>query len=350
MRLLFIKTGHIGDALIMTPAIVATKRQNPGAEIWVIVRKGSEQILHGCPEIDRVLTTSAPEKSHRKLSDLIDNLRLIHMLRERRFDVIVELGESSRGRWLALFSGGKRRATDGSARQLSCWWRLWFIELRMPVLERKLCHRVIKDMRVTALALNTMVGDPPGLRFATERVQSWPSVPSGKYVVLHPGTRWARKRWPVENWGKVGRHLTSAGFQVVVSAGPDENDVAEARLLCTLIGPHAVSTAGQTNWPQLAGILHQSEFFAGVDTAAMHLAAACGKPVVAVFGPSKVPYWYPWKVPHRIVRPPDAYDPWLPDNVLKPHTDPNTQEVKVADVIAACDSIIVENQLMGTSG
>ena len=67
MRLLFVKLKHIGDALIMTPALMAARAAYPRAEIWVVVRQGCEGILAGCPAIDRVLTTAAPE-AHRGLT------------------------------------------------------------------------------------------------------------------------------------------------------------------------------------------------------------------------------------------------------------------------------------------
>lgn len=343
MRILFIKTGHIGDALVMTPTMVAVKNRYPDAVIWTVVRAGSDSILCGCPEIDKVLTTSAPEKSRRSpVSDLLANVRLLRLLRAQKFDVAVELSESRRGRWIAFLSGAKKRACDGSARPLTRWWRRWFTELRLPKLERKLCHRTTKDIRVAGEVLDLPAEAPP-LRFAREQSRPWEKLRiGGRLAVIHPGTRWERKRWPVERWAVVARHLCSLGLQIVISTGPDERDMQEAADLVQRIGPNAQSTDGQTDWSQLAHILFQAEIFVGVDTAAMHLAAACQRPVVALFGPSKVPYWHPWKTPHQVVLPPDTPDPWLPQNVLQPMSSPKTGDIRVEDVIAACDRLLAD--------
>ena len=67
MRILLLKPKHIGDSLLLTPTIVALKRARPGAEIWVVVRRGCEGILAGCPEIDRLLTIARGGKARAPL-------------------------------------------------------------------------------------------------------------------------------------------------------------------------------------------------------------------------------------------------------------------------------------------
>lgn len=306
VRLLFIKLRHIGDALIMTPTLTAARRQFPDAEIWVVVRQGCEGILAGCPAIDRLLTAAPAEKWNRGLSSLCSEVRLAATLRQQSFDCAFELGDSSRGRWLAWLSGAKKLATDGSLRPLSRWWRRRFALLEMPVAERKQCHRARKDFLVTSQLLP--LGDEvPPLCFARERTEDWTGATvRPPFVVFHPGTRWLRKRWPVAHWTELGRRLTALGFQIVISAGPDLDEVALAQQLETAIGAGTISTAGRANWRKLAGLLHRARLFVGVDTAAMHLAAACQCPTVAIFGPSKPAIWHPWRVLHRLVGPPGA--------------------------------------------
>ncbi|MCC7160041.1 MAG: hypothetical protein IT281_10980, partial [Ignavibacteria bacterium] len=72
--------------------------------------------------------------------------------------------------------------------------------------------------------------------------------------------------------------------------------------LVQAIGPGCISTEGKTQWNHLAWLLYQARLFVGVDTAAMHLAAATGTPTVALFGPdSDARNWSPWKTPHRLI-------------------------------------------------
>jgi len=69
----------------------------------------------------------------------------------------------------------------------------------------------------------------------------------------------------------------------------------------------------------------------------MHLAAACQCPTVAIFGPSKVVEWRPWRVRHRIVLPPGA-----PNNggSNEPAGEPKTHDVAVIDVTRACEEVL----------
>jgi heptosyltransferase-3 len=114
------------------------------------------------------------------------------------------------------------------------------------------------------------------------------------YIVIHPGTRWQRKRWPLGKWVQCGRELLKLAPQLVISVGPDAEEVQLGDALAGALGPQAVSTRGRLSWAQLAGLLYGAKLFVGVDTAAMHLAAACQCPVVALFASSVARYWRPW--------------------------------------------------------
>lgn len=304
MRLLFIKLKHIGDALLLTPTLVAVRERHPASEIWVVVRKGSEGILAGCPAIDRILTTSAPEAGNRRWNEWIRGINLVRQLRRQRFDYAFELSDGDRGRWLAWLSGARERVATRVYTHIT--WIARRAITRFSDTNWLSGHRAEKDFQLADEVL--ALGQPtPALIFREERTGVWP--PAGllsDFVVLHPGTRWKRKRWPFANWVVLGRHLQKKGLTVVISTGPDREEREEAARLQAELGAGTLNTDGETNWAQLAGLLHRAKLFVGVDTAAMHLAAACQCPTVAIFGPSMVKFWHPWRVPYRIVSTPEA--------------------------------------------
>src|SRR5688572_18118297 len=112
MRLLFIKLKHIGDALLLTPTLMAARSQYPQARICVVVRKGCEGILDGCPAIDRIFTSAASEAKNRHVTQLWAELQLIRNLRRENFDFAFELSDGDRGRLLAFLSGAKTRCAN----------------------------------------------------------------------------------------------------------------------------------------------------------------------------------------------------------------------------------------------
>jgi heptosyltransferase-3 len=324
---LFVKLKHIGDSLLLTPTLTAARAAYPDASIWVVVRRGCEGILAGCPAIDRVLTAAAPEAESRSAWNWLEDWRLLRQLRRQRFDYAFELSDGDRGRWLVCLSGTRFRCANAITHSFHWWWRPWFNWLStFNWLDR---HRVEKDFFTVSgrLALGDRV---PPLTFVCERAE----VPGlgqqpGQFAVFHPGTRWQRKRWPVEKWVQLGRFLLERLPQIVISVGSDEKEVALAAELQSALGAAALSTQGRLSWAQLAGLLYQARLFVGVDTAAMHLAGACQCPTVAIFGSSKAIEWRPWQVPHRLVRPPEETRRALPE-------EHQIQAVDVAAVARAC--------------
>lgn len=338
MRLLFIKPKHIGDALLLTPTLVAVKARYPEAVIWVLVRRGTESILEGCPAIDRVVTTAAAEAEGRRLSALFDELKLVRELRRQRFDYAFELGDGDRGRWLAWLSGARERVAT------RCYTRMSWIArraiTRFSDTDWLHGHRVEKDFALVNEVLPLTQPVPP-LAFSRERMTDWsPAAGLREFVVLHPGTRWWRKQWPAERWIELGRQLQSRSLALVISSGPDAQEREAARQLQAALGPAVLNTDGQTSWAQLAGLLGRARLFVGVDTAAMHLAAACQCPTVALFGPSVVHFWRPWRVAHRVVVAEAARAAQQEPDYLTRVAALSAEAVTLAEVQAACEELL----------
>lgn len=298
MRLLFVKLRHIGDALLLTPTLAAVKAALPRCEIWVVVRRGCEGILAGCPHIDVLRTAAAPERGNRQKSG--SDRALLGELRAARFEHAFELSGGDRGRWLVTMSGARARTAPTAAMVFPRHWKIAF---NRPATTRRYgLHEVQRDYRAVKDIL-PLPEEIPALRFDPAAMVPWePVAGPGDFAIIHAGTRWAKKAWPEERWVETGRALLARVPRVIISAGPDPGEIALAARLSKALGEAALSTAGQTSWAQLAWMLDRAKLFVGVDTAAMHLAAACGCPTVGLFGDSKIFEWYPWRVRHRAVR------------------------------------------------
>lgn len=300
MRLLFVKLRHIGDALLLTPTLAAVKRAMPKAEIWVVVRGGCEGILAGCPHIDQLRTAMIPERGKVREAHRGADWRLLRELRAARFEHAFELSSGDRGRWLVTLSGARGRTTTTSAMVFPKHWKMAF---NRPAVKRRYGYHEVQRDFMTVKEILPLSAEIPPLTFACEAMQPWSAAEETKdFVVIHPGTRWAKKAWPEERWMEVGRALLKRVPRLIVSAGPDAEERALAERLRSALGAAVLSTDGRASWSQLAWLLRRTKLFVGVDTAAMHLAAACDCPTVALFGDSKVFEWYPWRVRHRLIR------------------------------------------------
>lgn len=333
MRLLVIKLKNIGDALLLTPMLTAVKSKYPGAEIWVLVRKGTEGILAGCPAIDRLITSAPPEKQSRSAANLRADLALLASIRKARFDYAWDLGVGDRGRWFCALSGANRKAAVIKG-PMSPFWSACFRDKLARDIAFAGRHRVEMDFERVASVLPLDRPIPP-LTYDRERTTLWPGAADLKeFVVLHPTTRWKRKKWPREKWLELGRELLKRVPHLIISTGPDQEEKRLARELAHNLGPNARETGGALDWSALAGLLYRTRLFVGVDTAAMHLAAACRAPIVALFGPSSADEWSPWRAQHLIVRPngPAA----VPETELMAH-------IPVAAVLEACEQMLALN-------
>lgn len=337
MKLLFVKLKHIGDALLLTPTLMAARRSYPNAEIWVVVRKGTESILAGCPAIDRLLTSVAPERHKRSLSDWRDEIHLVRTLREQHFDYAFELSDGDRGRFLSVLSGAKNRVANNSTGKLKAMWRPFFQSVSYFDWKRR--HSVEKDFYTVhdALALNAPV---PPLAFVREATTPWgPAEEFKDFVVLHPASRWLRNRWSVEKWITVGRWLLERVPHLIISAGPNADEVKLAHEIQCALGPSAISTEGKLSWAQLAGVLYRARLMVVGDTGALHLGAACQCPIVGLYRPNMIANWSPWQVPHRAVYDP-AYAPQGPKNIDEDTSLQTVAPILQEDVLLACAELL----------
>jgi heptosyltransferase III len=338
VRILFIKLKHIGDALLMTPTLASVRERYPDAEIWVVVRRGCEGVLAGCPAIDRLLTAPAPERGKRARGDLSKSFNLVWEIRRKRFDHVFELSDGERGRWISAFTRTRHRCTNGGVLPLSRFWRLFFDQIASS--NWLGLHTVEKDYRTVAEFLS-LPREIPRMTFDPGGKEPWePAAALDEFAFLHPATRWQRKRWPEGKWIELGKALLDRLPRLIVSCGPDAEEIESTRLLCERLGERALFTGGNLSWGQVAWLLDRARLFVGVDTAAMHLAAACQCPTAAIFGPSVPWCWRPWRVPSRILAP-EAHEVYsCRQDEFAEVAELKTADVTVEQVIAACDGLL----------
>ena len=335
MRILFTKLRHIGDNLLVTPIIVATKRKYPDAQIWVAVRRSTEGILAGCPEIDRILTTARPEEAKRSWRDKAEDLRTLSRIAATRFDYAFELGDNDRGRTLVAASMAPVRGAHIGDPGLSTFWRKAFTDI-VPT-DRTRLHQVEMDYLIPKHVLG-LPEEPPPLRFDASASSPWKAAfdpEEEEFAILHAATRWESKSWPADRWREVLKRILEFTPRVIVSCGPGAAERAQVALICDGFGDRVVTTAGMASWSQLAWLLHRARYYVGVDTAAMHLAAAMQCPSVTLFGQTIPGQFRPWKSPHVMVAPAGRRVGEPSEDSGKP---PNHRllAIRPGDVVAAC--------------
>jgi ADP-heptose:LPS heptosyltransferase len=142
-------------------------------------------------------------------------------------------------------------------------------------------------------------------------MRSWPGVAAGlrerwgageRWVGLQPGARWLNKRWPVESFGKLVELLrrNRPGLRFVIMGGGEDRELGRA--LAELSPGSVLDMTGRTTLPEMVEWLRRCEVLVTNDTGPMHVAAALGRPVVALFGPTEPRRTGPYGQPGGVVR------------------------------------------------
>jgi len=346
MRILLIKPKQIGDSLILTPTIAGIKQAHPEAEIWVVIRRGCEGILAGCPDIARLLLVAPVEKRDRAPGDVWLNLRLLWEIGTHRFDYAFELGDGGRGRNILRLAKVSWSPRCFSVKPGDPWGQRAAEKagFKISSFDWQTCHRVEKDYRSVSEFLPLPETIPP-LTFDPARAQPWPPGEAlTDFCVVQVGTRQGFNRWPRDGWRDVCRALLEKFPNVVVSCGPVAHEREEAASLQQELGARLLSTDGRATWSQMAWLLGRAKLYVGPNTAAMHLAAACRCPVVTLFGPSIEDHWHPWRVPYRIVTTPGYQPPAHAPERYALIKKRKMEDIPPSHVIAACHDLLAETR------
>lgn len=305
-QFLLIKLNHIGDTLIVTPTLRFLKERYPEAAMDVIVRKGCEPVLEGNPDIRHLMTIARPERSKRTVSEEWQQwTTILRTIFNRRYDYGFDLSNSDKGKLFLLLANAKVRGVNRWHVPLTWKYRLAYNAFSDFAWGSE--HQVWKDFR-TVRDILAIEGEPGPMYLSTtvdpDALQARvPDIPLQQpWILVHPTSRWRYKQWLPERWAEVADRLhEQRGVPVIFSSGPAAEEVAEVEQIQHQARHRHQTLAGRLSLRELAWVIERSALFLGVDTVAMHMAAAVGTPTLALFGPSSEWSWHPWQVRHRLV-------------------------------------------------
>jgi exopolysaccharide biosynthesis WecB/TagA/CpsF family protein len=310
LTILVVKLSDIGDVLTATPALRALRETFPAARINVLVPPNSAPVLAQSPLVDNVIIFDKFQYDRPidalKPSSLAALVRFARDLRRQRYDCLVILHHLTT-RWgtlkyaaLALASGAKVRAGLDNGRG-------WFLTHRMRDHGFGARHEVEYWLDVVGtigavtedISLQMTIGAEDEA-FANDQIPPPLSPPyqgedGGRcpLVAIHPGSGGysLARRWSAGGFVSVADALVERCGANIVLVGTPADGVSQ---VASLMRSEVVNLEGKTNLSQLAAILKRCSLFIGADSGVMHLAAAVGTPLVAIFGPSNHHAWGPW--------------------------------------------------------
>lgn len=260
-RILVIRLSAMGDIIHTLPAAATLKHNFPHLELCWAVEARWAVLLEGNPFVDRLVIVE------RGMQGLLGTLA---RLRAHRFD------------WAVDFQGLVKSALVASAVRADRIFGFHHSQVRERLaalfystkVRARSAHVVDRNLELAAAtgaativhAFPLPEGRPEG------------DLPSGGFVLASPFAGWTAKQWPLEHYGALGRLLRQGlGLPLVLNGPPEARPALEQV-------PYA-----RCHISGVAGLIHatrRATAVVGVDSGPMHLAAALGKPGVAIFGPT----------------------------------------------------------------
>jgi len=294
-KLLIIKPSSLGDIVHSLPVLHAIKKSFPASEIDWVVAKGFEGLLEAHPLIRKLWIINKDEwKKIARVGATVSEVRkLLRSLRAERYDAAIDLQGLFRSGFIAKGTGAPVRVGFREAREGST---VFYTD---TVRGGRGIHAVDRYLKIAAfLGCDISEVRFPFPESAASLTDFLPAsaFACGEYAVIAPGARGAVKRWPARRFGKLAAALPLRS--VVIGS---KSDAPLAGEVVEESRGKAVSVAGKTDLKGLIEIVRCARFMVCNDTGPMHIAAALGVHVFALFGPTNPAETGPYGSSHTII-------------------------------------------------
>ena len=311
-RILVIKPDHLGDVLLLTPALQTLRAALPEAHLTLMIGPWSADAVRGNTSINALLFCEFPGFTRKSQPSFIQPylllLRMAMLLRAGKYDVaLIARDDHWWGALLALLAGIPRR-----------------IGYNTPEVGKLLTDALPFDQtaHVTLQALDLVAylngQQPLSLQQSSSQMvapitaedQQWAGTwlaahgcdDGRRLVAIHPGAGGPAKLWLVARWAMIVDALHAQGCTVVLTGGPQEHTLVQT--IGSRLAQRPLILSGEATLGGLAALYRRCELVLGVDSGPMHLAAAAGARTVVLFGPIDHQRFASWGAPerHTVVR------------------------------------------------
>lgn len=293
-RILFIKPSSLGDLVHAMPTLDALRGRFPLATFTWLVKSQWAELVRRMEGVDRVWAIPP---------GLAGWLSQVPRLRAERFDLAVDLQGLFRSGAMAWLAGCRTRVGMSNAREGSRWF---YTDL--ATVGQREEHAVERNLLVAGM-LGAAVPSVPAFRFrlsdedrtmAAGLLEGQGIRTGTRWIAMNVSARWPTKRWPLEYFARTADALHKEGLgRVVLFGGPDEQ--ARAETVKSLMRSPPADLTGQIRLGLLPALLKTASLLVTNDSGPMHVAAALGTPVVALFGPTSPRKTGPYGRRHRVL-------------------------------------------------
>jgi 3-deoxy-D-manno-octulosonic-acid transferase/heptosyltransferase-1 len=305
VNILIVKLSAIGDVVHTLPSLSALRKLYPAAHITWVIEEAASDLIEDHPYLDRVIV------SHRKrwIRDLkkghigktIKNIRtFIKEVRERPYDLVIDFHGLLKSAVIVLLSSGRRKLGYNSLQEMS---GLFLNEKIHEDMEK---HAVLRYLDFPRY-LGAEIGEPEFLipirqenREKVEELLKTNHIDiKDAFVVVNPIAFWETKLWEEEKFARLCDLIAEKLKVRLIFTGSDSGEIRRLQSLMTF---PSVNLGGKTALRDLAYLCRLAALLVTTDSGPMHLAAAMGTPVIALFGPTDPSRTGPFGQGHTVIQ------------------------------------------------
>jgi lipopolysaccharide heptosyltransferase II len=307
MKILILKPSSLGDVVQAIPVLRMIKRHWAASEIYWWIADDLQGLLEADPDLNGVFLFRRrrwrhPGHWHEAVASVME-------MRRHRFDLVIDLQALARSALAAWFAGAGRNVGLDDMREGAS--ALYDQSVPRPSFDTHAVDwylGVVRSLNVPVRWDFEWLPPRPGIQ---AQLPPNPAAEAVAWVAVIPGARWANKRWPIEHYAlalnRVAQSHPAARF--VILGGP--GDAEMARQLAAAVPERTCNTVGGTTLPQMVEWVRRCSLVLTNDTGPMHVAAALGRPVVALFGPTHPARTGPYRQLDAVLRVPMACAPCM---------------------------------------
>lgn len=304
MNILIVKLSAIGDVIHTLPSLTALRKRYPDAHITWVVEEAAAGLVQNHPDLDLVLVSR--RKSWIKYFREGEIYRALHEirtflkeLRQRPYDLVIDFHGLLKSALIVLFSGGKRKLGYDSLQELS---GLFYNEKIPEDMNKHAVDRYLDFPRYLGAKIIRPEFVLPSDNAAQAKIKSLLEkyhLENKKFIAVNPVAYWETKLWDNEKFAKLADLIKTKLNAEVVFTGSEKESIEKITIQ---MQDKAVNLAGETTLPELAHLYKKAMMLITTDSGPMHLAAAAGIPVLALFGPTDPQRTGPYGNGHTIIR------------------------------------------------
>ncbi len=311
MKILFITSSRIGDAVLSTGLLDYMAREWPSASVTIACGPLAVSLFEGYPNLERIIPVKK-EKHNRHW------IKLWKQVVGTRWDIVVDLRNSAVSR---LIRARKRYIFGGHINQDN--------------------HKVEQNAQVMRLS-----PAPASKLWFTQKQNEAAEklLPSGAPILgVGPAANWQGKTWPADRFIEVVKFVTAPdgmmpNARVAVFGAPGEEEICR-KVLASVPADRQIDAIAKGDPGTAAAAIARCDFFIGNDSGLMHCAAASGVPTLGLFGPSYPHLYSPWG--GEYISSPETFDELIDYPGYTPKTAPCLMESLTVDMVKEKINVIL---------